>query len=99
VDFAVTGPIIEWRGPAPFYFLRASDEISGVLRELTSSHSYGWGCIPVEATFRGVTFTTSLMPKDGTYLVPMKKAVREAAGVGLGDHVVVEISLLGERGA
>jgi hypothetical protein len=51
--------------------------------------SYGWGVIPVEARIGSVGFTTSLFPKDGTYLLPVKVAVQEAAGVGVGDSVNV----------
>jgi hypothetical protein len=45
--------------------------------------------IPVEATINGVTFTTSLFPKDGTYLLPLKAAVRQQVGVTADDEVEV----------
>ena len=93
MDFVVTGPIFEWRGPASFFFVAAGEEDSADLTELATGHSYGWGCIPVNAQLGAVSFTTSLMPKDGSYLVPLKKHVRERAGVGLGDLVTIRMEL------
>jgi hypothetical protein len=55
--------------------------------------SYGWGVIPVEAEIGEVTFTTSLFPRDGTYLLPVKTAVRRSAGLALGDRVKVQIRI------
>ena len=55
--------------------------------------SYGWGCIPVTAQVGKTKFTTSLFPKDGGYIVPVKVAVRKAEKVGLGDVVTVRLSL------
>ncbi|MGY5058170.1 DUF1905 domain-containing protein [Streptomyces sp. 900105755] len=34
-------------------------------------------------------FETSLFPKDGGYLLPLKSAVRKAQGVAAGDEVRV----------
>ena len=55
--------------------------------------SYGWGVIPVEATIGGVKFTTSLFPKDDTYLLPIKLDVRRRTSVTVGDTIDVKMSL------
>ena len=55
--------------------------------------SYGWGVIPVEAALGETTFTTSLFPRDGGYLLPLKDAVRHKAGVTAGDIIAVEMRL------
>lgn len=59
--------------------------------------TYGWGVVPVEASVGGLTFTTSLFPKDGTYLLPIKAAVRRATGVTAGDGVAVEMTIQAVR--
>ena len=41
----------------------------------------------------GVPFTTSLIPRDGGYLLPLKLAVRKAAGVALGDRLAVAMTI------
>jgi hypothetical protein len=90
---AFRGRVIEWRGPAPFYFVAVPDAEYGEVREAARVASYGWGCVPVSAEVEGHGFTTSLIPRDGTYLVPLKVAVRKATGVVLGDEVGVRLHL------
>jgi hypothetical protein len=36
-------------------------------------------------------WTTSLWPKDGKYIVPVKTSVRQAAGIEVGDSVTVRL--------
>jgi hypothetical protein len=55
--------------------------------------TYGWGVIPVEAQVGGADFTTSLFPKDGGYLLPLKDAVRRPAGITVGDEISVELTV------
>jgi hypothetical protein len=59
------------------------------LRRVAKVISYGWGVVPVTATIGAVTFRTSLFPKDDTYLLPIKAAVRKATGVTAGDTIDV----------
>jgi hypothetical protein len=85
--------IIQWRGPAPYLFVPVPDEHVGEIRYAARSASYGWGVIPVEARIGAVSFATSLFPKNGTYLLPIKVKVQEAAGVGVGDSVDVQMRI------
>ncbi len=88
-----TGTVIEWRGPAPFFFVPVLETARKVTADAAYLLTYGWGVIPVVATIGRTTWTTSLFPKDGTYLVPIKAAVRTAEGIGLDDDVTVELGL------
>ena len=93
LKFEISGTVIEWRGPAPFYFLptplEVTEEIETYKRELT----YGWGVIPSDINIGSIEFYTALIPKDGSYLVPLKKAVREATKIDLGSRVKVKIRI------
>jgi len=89
----ISGEVIVWRGPAPFYFLPVPEEESQDIRELANELTYGWGVIPVTVRLGDTEWTTSLFPKDGRYLVPLKDRVRKAEGVGEGDSVAVELTL------
>lgn len=93
VQLEFTGPIIEWRGPAPFYFVATPDEESAAIEAVASMVTYGWGVIPVKGRIGATDFTTSLFPRDETYLVPMKVAVRRAEGLELGDQVTIRLLL------
>ena len=87
--------VIEWRGPSPFFFAPLPPGEAGEIRRIARFVTYGWGVIPVEATINGVTFTTSLFPKDDTYLLPIKAAVRRKAGVTAGDDIDIEMAVHG----
>ncbi|MCX5241045.1 DUF1905 domain-containing protein [Streptomyces prunicolor] len=97
--FVFAGRVIEWRGPSPYYFVPVPDEESAEIREVAAVASYGWGVIPVEARIGEVGFTTSLFPKDGGYLLPLKNAVRKPQGLAADDEVTVELTVRLQLGA
>jgi hypothetical protein len=79
------GEVIYWRGPAPFYFVAMPEAESAELKGMAHLLTYGWGVIPVTVQCDAVTWTTSLFPKNGLYLVPVKNDVRKATGLQEGD--------------
>ena len=81
-----------WRGPAPFHFVTVPEDESFDLEAISSAVSYGWGCIPVGARIGSTHWKTSLFPKDGGYIVPIKTAVRRAERLELGDVVDVRLT-------
>ena len=89
MDLSFSGPVWEWRGPAPYHFVTVPEAESGMLAAASEMVTYGWGMIPVSAVIGDTEFTTSLWPKDGGYIVPLKDKVRRAEGIGLGDEVAV----------
>jgi hypothetical protein len=82
-----------WRGPSPFHFVTVPADASAELADQSAAVSYGWGMIPVTATLGTTTWTTSLFPKDGGYIVPIKDAVRRAEGVEIGETVEITLAL------
>lgn len=84
--------LFEWRGPAPFFWVSLSREACDYVRDQDGA-SYGWGAIPVAARIGDTAWETSLLPRDGGYALPVKKAVREREGVGDGDTVTVELTV------
>lgn len=85
--------IIEWRGPSPFYYAPVPEQHVEDLRRAAKIASYGWGVVPVEAKIGAAKFTTSLFPKDGGYLLPIKARVRQQAKVTIGDKISVTMSV------
>jgi len=81
------GEVVWWRGPAPYHFVPLPDPEAARLRVVASRVTYGWGCVPATVTLGGTTFTTSIFPRDGGFMVPLKVAARRAEGVELGDDV------------
>ncbi|MFF7974259.1 DUF1905 domain-containing protein [Streptomyces sp. NPDC007905] len=93
MELVFSSRVIEWRGPSPYYFVPVPDEESTDIREVAAMATYGWGVIPVEARIGEITFTTSLFPKDGCYLLPLKNAVRKPQGLAEGDDVIVRMAV------
>lgn len=93
MEFEFESVLIEWRGPAPFVFAPISPEDSEIVKAFAKKASYGWGCIPVSAKIGSTEFTTSIMPKDGRFMVPVKVLVQKAEKVVVGDLVRVEIRI------
>ena len=93
MELVFAGRVIEWRGPSPYYFVPVPDEESADIRGVAAMATYGWGVIPVEARIGEVAFETSLFPKDGGYLLPLKDAVRKPQGLSAGDAVTVEMTI------
>ena len=90
-EIVFEAPIIEWRGPAPFLFAAVPDEHVGAIRYAAMTESYGWGVVPVVATVGETAFATSLFPRDGSYLLPIKVAVQKSERIGLGDRILVRM--------
>lgn len=93
MELAVTGPLWFWKGPAPWHFMTVPEDASADIEAIAPSVTYGWGVIPVVASLGQTTWTTSLFPRDGLYLVPVKTAVRKAERVVLGDVVSVRLTI------
>lgn len=91
------GEAIEWRGPAPFVFVPVPPDPSDVIKSLASQLTYGWGVIPVTVQVGDTRITTSLFPKDGIYLVPIKALLQRAEGIEPGGHVRVRLELMPEQ--
>ena len=88
-----SGKIFHWRGPAPFLFVAIPDKQSRDIKAISKVVTYGWGVIPVLARIGKTEFKTSLFPKDGLYLVPIKMVVQRAENVGEGDQVAIRLEI------
>jgi hypothetical protein len=90
-ELRFSGPVWSWRGPAPYFFVTVPDEQCADLEAVAAEVSYGWGMIPVRVRVGATEWRTSLFPKEGTYVVPLKQAVRRAEELDEGDTVSVRL--------
>ncbi len=93
MELRFTGAIWHWRGPAPYHFVTVPDDESAQLHDVSPLVSYGWGMIPVTASIGGTDWTTSLWPKNGGYVVPIKDVVRKGERLDIGDVVTVRLAI------
>ena len=82
-----------WRGPSPYHFVTVPQPESAELWAASALVTYGWGMIPAELVIGSTRWTTSLFPKNGGYVVPLKDKVRNAEGISVGDTVTVRLAV------
>jgi hypothetical protein len=88
-----TGEIFYWRGPAPFLFVAVPEESSRDLKAISAMVTYGWGVIPVHVRIGKTDWKTSLFPKEGRYLVPIRISVQKSEKLEVGDSVTIQIEV------
>jgi len=88
-----SGDIWYWRGPSPFYFITVPLDESRTLKAVSGLVTYGWGMVPVDVRIGKTVWKTSLFPKDGCYLVPIKDSIRKAENLGEGDTVTLQLEV------
>jgi hypothetical protein len=93
MELEFSGELWFWRGPSPYHFVTVPDDESAELATASALVTYGWGMIPVRARIGRTDWTTSLFPKDGRYLVPVRDAVRKGEALEVGELVDVRLTV------
>lgn len=93
MELEFSGEVWFWRGPSPYHFVTVPEGECAALRDAAALVTYGWGMIPVSVRIGGTDWTTSLFPKNGGYIVPLKDRVRNAEQIDLGDTVTVRLTV------
>ena len=93
VTIEITGEVWYWRGPAPFFFVTVPEKHTRKIKSIEKLVTYGWGMIPVTVRIGKTEWTTTMFPKDGRYIVPLKAAVRKAEKFDVGDSIKVRLTL------
>ena len=82
-----------WRGPSPFHFMTVPAEQCAGLKAISGLVTYGWGMIPATVQIGETRWKTSLFPKDGGYIVPIKALAQKAEDLNVGDSVMIRIEI------
>lgn len=91
MELEFSGTMWFWRGPSPWHFVTVPEPECTELKFVSASVTYGWGMIPVGARIGQSEWATSLFPKDGRYVLPVKSWVRDAERLELDDTVQVRL--------
>ncbi|HYP74226.1 MAG TPA: DUF1905 domain-containing protein [Microbacterium sp.] len=89
------GEVFRWQSRVEdVYLVALPQQLSAEIREIPRSRR-GFGSVRVEARIGGSTFRTSIFPDStkGAYVLPLKRAVRDAEGIGDDSmiHVLLEV--------
>lgn len=93
MDLEFTGEMWFWKGPSPHHFVSVPEDDCGEIKVMAAIVSYGWGMVPVTVRVGDTAWTTSLWPKDGGYIVPIKKVVQQAEDLAIGEQVTVRLTI------
>ena len=88
------GKIFYWRGPSPYLFVAVPEKQSRDIKSVSKLVTYGWGMIPVHAQIGQTQWKTSLFPKDGLYLIPIRMSTQKAERLKEGDSVTIRLEVL-----
>ena len=93
MDLEFSGEVWFWRGPAPHHFVSVPEVLCEGIADASALVTYGWGMVPVTVRLGASEWTTSLWPKDGGYIVPLRAEVRRREEVDLGETVTVGLTI------
>jgi hypothetical protein len=95
--FQFAAPLWDAPGDAAWVFLTVPSDDSAEIRDLAPPRR-GFGSVRVRVRLGETTWSTSVFPdsKLGSYVLPVKRPVREAEDVSVGDTVSIELELLEE---
>ena len=84
-----------WR-EGSWFFVTLPHDVTDEIDDLVSGTTSGFGAVKVEVQVGTTRWSTSLFPskEEGAYVLPVKKAVRTAEGLGDGDPADVTITLV-----
>jgi len=82
-----------WKGKAAWHFITIPLKLSKEIKAFDIPRK-GFGSVAVKVTIGNTTWQTSIFPeKKGTYVLPIKAAVRKSENLKSGDKVSVKITL------
>jgi hypothetical protein len=77
-------------------FVSLPADASEEIRDLAGGSRRGFGSLRVRVTVGGSAWTTSIFPGSGdsNYVLPIKRPVRKAEALGVGDIATVTVELI-----
>ncbi len=83
-----------WKAKAAWHFITIPPKLSADIKGFDEGPRKGFGSVPVKVTIGSTTWKTSIFPeKKGTFVLPLKAAIRKKEGITEGDTVQVQIAL------
>lgn len=85
-----------YTGDGAWHFITLPKNCADEIKSLSGPIRKGFGSVKVNARIGSTEFTTSIFPdsKTGSYILPVKKAVREANRLREGDNADVTLSII-----
>ena len=93
MTYSFDAEVWEWSSKTSWFFVSLPEAAADDIEERFGRRAAGFGSIRVEVTIGSSTWRTSLFPsnEEKTYVLPLKKAVRTAEGLGPGSTAAVDL--------
>ena len=94
--YAAKAKVVVWPGEqGAWYFAHVDKKLSDEIREKHSKVKRGFGAVRVRVTLDKTKWETSIFPekRSGTYILPLKAAVRRAEGIDEGDTITFTLAI------
>lgn len=94
--FEFEAEVWEHRGSGSWHFVSLPVPIADDIEAAFGHRAKGFGSLRVDVTIGATSWQTSIFPdnKRGTYVLPVKKAVRVAEGLSDGSKAKVELEII-----
>jgi hypothetical protein len=94
-SYSFRAELWHYPGEAGWHFLTLPAVVADDLREEAAAFRKGFGSVKVTAEIAGHAWQTSVFPdsRTGSYLLPVKKTVRDAVRISAGDDVAVQLRI------
>ena len=95
MEFSFAAPLWRWQGDAAWHFVSLPEDVADEIED-SPVDRVGFGSVRVEVQVGSSTWRTSVFPDKarGTFLLPVRKQVRDREGLAEGDVVAVRLSTL-----
>jgi hypothetical protein len=93
IEFESTVTRWDARADSSWYFATVPEELSADVRELPSPPR-GFGSLRVRARIGASSWTTSIFPSGDAFVLPLKRAIREAEKIDEGGLITVELDIV-----
>ena len=94
-EFHFKAKVFVFPGKAAWYFTTLPVKVAEEINYFFSHAKRGWGSLKVSVRVGETTWMTSIFPskKSGSFMLPLKRAVREKEHMQLGDLISFTLTL------
>lgn len=99
ISYDFSAELWEWEGKAAWHFVTVPLDVSDEIAARMEGFTRGFGSVRVRVRVGGSAWATSVFPDSSreAYILPMKKAVREAEKLSAGSVARVHLELVDVR--
>jgi hypothetical protein len=82
-----------WQGKGAWHFITIEQNEADLIKEMYMWPRKGFGSIPVKVTIGKTIWKTSVFPNKETFILPIKKLVRDAENINVDDLLKVTLEV------